>query len=296
MATSIKFSVGKGGTNNGEDVKLVKTRLNLYVAANKLGARQPLAVDGNHVPAIPYIEDFQRLVLGFNYPDGNLTPGKTTIKKLMEDPPDPFGIIKCNALAIKNMLQGPVGDIPGDLWKAALTSLMRYSAESKLTRWHLMTVVDFRKSKKTERLWIVDLSSRTTLFRTCVAHGGGPKNAEGHPIDKQGDIADRFEDGNRFSSLGAYITLGTHPSNLGHLTQKPAMKLMGLEPGVNGRALARGVLFHGADYVNQKPKGSVGNSWGCFATHPDVNPPLVNAIQGGSFVFAYHSSYRGVFG
>jgi hypothetical protein len=293
MATSIKASVGKSAQNNREDVMLVQTRLNAYVAANRLGARKVLAVDGNPAITIPYIEDFQRLVMGFNNPDGKIDVGKKTIGKLMEDMPDPFGVIKCNALALKNLLQGTVSDIPSDLWSAAMMSLMRHSIHPKLTRWNLITVVDFRKSNKTERLWTVDLSTRMQLFRTWVAHGGGMKNAEGHPIDRQGEIASRFEDGNRFSSLGAFVTLGTHSSNLGNLQGKPAMKLIGLEPGVNGRTLERGVLFHGADYVNQKPKGSVGNSWGCFATNPDVNPQLVNVIKGGSFVFAYHTSYRG---
>ena len=292
MAVSIQASVGKSATNRRDDVMLVQTRLNMYASAARLGARKPLPVDGNVPATIPYIEDFQRLVMGFNNPDGRIDVGKKTIGKLMEDLPDPFGVIKCNALALKNLVQGPVSDIPGDVWNAALGALMKHSAQPKLTRWNLVTLVDFRKSKKTERLWTVDLSTRMQLFRTWVAHGGGPKDAEGHPVALQGDVATRFEDGNRFSSLGAFITEGTHLSNLGHLSQKPAMKLVGLEPGVNGRAKERGVLFHGADYVNFKPKGAVGNSWGCFATHPDVNPLLVDAIKNGSFVFAYHGSYR----
>ena len=44
-------------------------------------------------------------------------------------------------------------------------------------------------------------------------------------------------------------------------------------------------------YVHYK-SSSVGNSWGCFATHPDVNPDLVDMIKDGSFVFAYHHSYK----
>lgn len=289
MSSSIKASVGKGGTNNTADVKLVQSRLNLYVAAGLLGTRGPLAEDGNAAATVPYIEDFQKLVMGFNTVDGKVDapPGKT-IGKLMTDPPDPLGIIKCNALAIKNRVQGPVGDVPSDVWQTALAALMKHSAHPDLKRWHLLTLVDFRRSRTTERLWVVDLWERTILVRALVAHGGGGKDAEGKLIDKQGDFADRFEDGQRFSSLGAYITLNTYLSNLGHLTQKPAMKLIGLEKGVNGRTRERGVVFHGADYV--KP-GSVGNSWGCFSTNPDVNPTLVETIKNGSFVFAYHSTY-----
>lgn len=293
MPDSIKKRVGKNavkGENLPDDVKLIQTRLNVYVAAKRLGARPPLAVDGNVAATVPYIEDFQKLVLGFSYPDGTVDPlpGKT-MSKLLEDPAAAADIFLRHALALENVAKGPVGGIAADLWNAALTSLITHAAHPKLARWHLLTVVDFRLSRKVERLWVVDLKKRTVLINTWVAHGGGPKGSDGKPIDYQGDFADRFEDGMKFSSLGPYITLNQYTSDLGHLNNKPAMKITGLHKGVNGRAQERGVVFHGADYV--KP-GVVGNSWGCFATSPEVNPDLVATIKNGSFVFAYHSQYK----
>ena len=292
MAKSIKESVGVGGENYLEDIKIVQTRLNLYVAAARLGFRTPLAVDGNVALTIPYIQDFQKLVMGFNYPDGKVDrlPGKS-MAKLMEDPPDPFGVVKCNALAIKNVLLGPVGGVSADLWNAALQSLARHSSNPKLTRWHLLTLVDFGLSNLVNRLWLVDLYERKTLFHTLVAHGGGRKNDKGKAIDRQEQIPHRFGDdtGQNFSSLGPFISLDIHKSNLGNLEEQPAMKIIGLQPGVNGRALNRGLLFHGASYVK---RGSVGNSHGCFSTMPEINPSLVDTIKNGSFIFAYHSKFQ----
>jgi hypothetical protein len=190
---------------------------------------------------------------------------------------------------LENVAKGPVGGIATTAWNTALTSMITHSGHPKLARWHLVTVVDFELSRKVERLWVVDLKKRSTLIHTWVAHGGGPKNSDGKPVDYQGDFADRFEDGQKFSSLGPYITLNEYLSDLGHLSNKPALKIMGLHSGINGRAKERGVVFHGADYVNP---GVVGNSWGCFATPATVNPDVVATIKNGSFVFAYHSSYK----
>ncbi len=293
MANSIKKPVGDkvpSGGNDSSDVKIVQTLLNKFVAAGQLGALAPLAVDGKAAPTIPYIREFQQRVAGFKSPDGRVDPlpGKT-MTALLKEPASPADMMKVHLLALDNIAKGPPPGIKTDIWNAALNALISWSAAPELKRPTLLTLVDFRLSRKLERLWAVDLTSHKVLITTLVAHGGGPKNSAGKPIYPQGDIATRFEDGNRFSSLGAYITLHSYLSDLGHLNNKPAMKIIGLEKGVNGRAKERGVVFHGADYVKS---GSVGNSWGCFATPPTINPSLVETIKGGSFVFAYHGTYK----
>lgn len=290
MSNSIKKSVGKNGTNDADDVKLVQTLLNRYVAANLLGSRPNLVVDGNWSATVPYIEDFQRVILGRGNPDGRVDPlpGGTMTQLLIDPVEQLVDVARCNALAIGNVAKGPIDGIAPDLWNAALNALIKNSNHPKLKRWHMLTVVDFRLSRKTSRLWVVDLQKRERLHRTLVAHGGGPKKSDGKPVDYQGDYPDHFEDGMKFSSLGAYITANVYSSDLGHLNNQPAMKIIGLEKGINGRAQERGVVFHGADYV--KPS-SVGNSWGCFATPETANPSIVADIKDGSFVFAYHDSY-----
>lgn len=290
MANAIAKSVGKNGNNDAADVRIVQERLNAYVSAKLLGSRSLLPVDGSAALLVPYIEDFQRLILGRGNPDGRVDPlPGGTMTQLLKDPFEKMvGVAQCNALALSNIAQGPVGGVAPDLWNAALNALIRHSNHPKLTRWQLLTVVDFRLSRRTNRLWAIDLDKRATLHNTLVAHGGGPKDAKGNPVNYQGDFPDHFEDGMKYSSLGAYITAGVYTSDLGHLNNQPAMKIIGLEKGVNGRAQERGVVFHGADYVKST---SVGNSWGCFASPAKANPSLVADIKDGSFVFAYHDSY-----
>lgn len=290
MSESIKKSVGKKGTNDAADVMIVQARLNVYVAANLLGPRAPLAMDGNAAATVPYIEDFQRLVMGNGNPDGTVDPlPKPTMTQLMKDPgPGLLASAKIHLMAFAHLAKGPFGGVRPEAWSKALWSLIHFSSHPKLTRPHLMTVVDFGISNKTPRLWTLNLESEKVLYNTWVAHGGGPKDAKGNPICRQYEVPTRLEDGNRFSSVGAYITAGVHSSDLGNLNNQPAMKVIGLEKGINGRSQERGVLFHGADYVKSS---SVGNSWGCFATKPDVNPSLVADIKNGSFVYAYHEAF-----
>ncbi|HMP59776.1 MAG TPA: murein L,D-transpeptidase catalytic domain family protein [Gemmatales bacterium] len=291
MVTAIKEAVGKKGKNQIDDVKFVQQRLNVYVQAKLLGARTPLTIDGDWVPTVPYIEDFQRLVLGRGNPDGKVDPlPGTSMTQLMKDPtPGAAALVEAHGLAVENMARGPIGGINVDVWNAALKALIRFCNHPKLTRPHLLTVIDFRISRQQERMWVFDLKTQTRLYHTWVAHGSGPKNEKGKLVNPQGDHPHHFEDGMKYSSLGAYITQGTFLTNLGHLSQKPTLKVIGLEIGINARSQERGVYFHGASYV--KPK-SVHNSWGCFASPASVNPELVNAIKGDSFVFAYHSSYH----
>lgn len=291
MADSIKKPVGKKGTNDSEDVKIVQSRLNAYISAGLLGNRPLLALDGDVTLTTPCIQDFQRLVLGRGQPDGKVDPlPGPTMTQLMQDPsPGLVAKAKIYALALGNKTIGPVGGISSAAWDAALTALTDFCNHPKLAKPNIITVVDFTISRNIERLWTVDLESRSILHFTWVAHGGGMGTEEGKEVKKQGEIAERFEDGQRFSSLGPYITGTSHNSQLGHLTNQPAMKVIGLVKGVNARAQERGVLFHGADYVHPNV---VGNSWGCFATSAKDNPKIIDTIKHGSFVFAYHPKYE----
>lgn len=291
MSESIKLAVGKKGSNRAEDVKIVQNRLNVYVGAKLLGDRKPLVVDGDWKPTVPYIEDFQRLILGKGKPDGTVDPlPGSSMAQLLKDPsPGLLGLIQTHTMVLHNMACGPVGGIAADAWNEALKAMMRFANHPKLERPHLLTIIDFRISRQDERLWVFDLKTQLRILHTWVAHGSGPKDAKGKLINPQGDKPHHFEDGMKYSSLGAFITQGVYLSDLGHLNNKPAMKIIGLEKGINARSQERGVVFHGADYV--KPK-AVGNSWGCFATPATVNPGLVDKIKNGSFVFAYHNAYR----
>lgn len=270
-------SVGFNADNQPADVKTVRALLNGFVQSGQLAGFPILPIDETWPPILPYIEKFQKAVAGFPKPDRKIDKNGTTWKKLIEPPKNPWAGYGTCLWAYLAMVRSPLDSIKPDLWSAALKALVRFSDHPKLLRPEIVTMVDFRISRQMPRLWTVNIKEHTLLHHAWCAHGtnSGKK-----------DLPNAFGDGDKKTSLGAYITRVKYEgSMLGHVkTPQPALKLDGLEKGINGRALERGILFHAATYV--KPN-NVGNSWGCFSTPVDQNHRIVSAISGGSFVYAY---------
>ena len=82
MAKKISASVGSGAVNRKDDSITVQTLLN-KVPANQGGPAPPLVVD-----VLPWqktinaIKQFQRVQLGFQWPDGRVDPNGRTLEKL----------------------------------------------------------------------------------------------------------------------------------------------------------------------------------------------------------------------
>jgi peptidoglycan hydrolase-like protein with peptidoglycan-binding domain len=77
---TIVASVGHGGLNRTDDVRLVQELLNRHMQPSQL----PLVVDGVMSPrTIAAIEAFQRRVLNIHRPDGRIQPGDSTMLALM---------------------------------------------------------------------------------------------------------------------------------------------------------------------------------------------------------------------
>jgi hypothetical protein len=142
----------------------------------------------------------------------------------------------------------------------------------------LLTVIDYSLPSTQPRLWVFDLGTRRLAFHELVAHG---RNS--------GDNATtRFsnEPGSHQSSLGLFVTEAPYVGRNGY-----SLRLRGLEPGVNDRALERAIVIHGAPYVSAeaaKHLGRLGRSWGCPAVALHVARRLIDSIKGGSTVFAYY--------
>ncbi len=142
----------------------------------------------------------------------------------------------------------------------------------------LLTVIDYSLPSTQPRLWVFDLGTRRLAFHELVAHG---RNS--------GDNATtRFsnEPGSHQSSLGLFVTEAPYVGRNGY-----SLRLRGLEPGVNDRALERAIVIHGAPYVSPettKQLGRLGRSWGCPAVALRVARRLIDSIKGGSTVFAYY--------
>ena len=143
-----------------------------------------------------------------------------------------------------------------------------------------LTVIDYSLPSTQPRLWVLDLAQGKVLFHELVAHGAG-----------SGDkYATRFSNVNdsRATSLGLFLTGGTYEGGNGY-----SLTLKGLDPGVNDQAETRHVVMHGAWYVSEdhaRQFGMIGRSWGCPALSQTVAPAVIDAIKGGSFLYAYSGS------
>lgn len=129
---------------------------------------------------------------------------------------------------------------------------------------------------------MLDLESAAVRFETLVAHGRAsglrrPTSFSNVPGSKQ-------------SSLGLFRTADTYQGRHGY-----SLRLVGLEPGVNDRAYERAIVIHGAPYVTPAfvaRHGRLGRSWGCPALDPALHRDVIDAIRGGSALFAYYPDAR----
>jgi len=142
----------------------------------------------------------------------------------------------------------------------------------------VLTVIDYTRRSRERRLWVLDLARDSVLATELVAHGRGTGD----------DVARRFSNlpGSLASSLGTFITGGTYRGRHG-----VALRLRGMDAGLNDRAEARAIVIHGADYVSPdavRRLGRLGQSWGCPALAPSAVARVIGLIRGGTVLFAYY--------
>lgn len=141
-----------------------------------------------------------------------------------------------------------------------------------------LVLIDYSLPSTAPRLWVFDLATRTLSREERVAHGQG--SGDNH--------ATRFSNdpGSHQTSLGLFRTGDTYVGRNGY-----SLRLEGLDPGVNDRAMQRAIVMHGAPYVSEatvRQLGRLGRSWGCPAVRADVARPLIDEIKGGQYLYAYH--------
>jgi hypothetical protein len=166
-----------------------------------------------------------------------------------------------------------------DLLDQALAVYHR--AESAgLLRTKLLTIIDYSLPSWERRLWVLDPSQPRVLFHEFVAHG------RGSATEDDPDWAVRFgnEEASLRSSLGTFLTGPTYTGKHG-----TSLELIGLDPGVNDKAMERRIVMHPADYVSAGFRavrgGRVGRSWGCPALDPAVAPAIIDCIRNGSLLY-----------
>jgi len=163
-----------------------------------------------------------------------------------------------------------------NVFQKAVTGYMNLKLANKLpANSNVITVVDFTKSSREKRMWIIDMMSKSLVLNTWVAHGQGSGD----------DMANRFSNNNEShqSSLGFYLTDDVYIGKHGR-----SLRLDGLDGGVNSAARARGIVIHAADYVCQNTInqiGRLGRSFGCPAVSPAVSNQVINTIKGKTVLY-----------
>jgi len=164
-----------------------------------------------------------------------------------------------------------------EAFQQAITGYQNLQKIGTLQNAGILSIVDFSLPSFKKRLFVLDLENGKLLFNTLVAHGRNSGEL----------LATKFS--NRFrsfkSSLGFYLTGETYMGQKGY-----SLRLLGMEKGINDNAYSRGIVVHGASYVNEdvsRAYGRLGRSEGCPAIPTDIHQSLIELIKNGTCFFIY---------
>lgn len=148
----------------------------------------------------------------------------------------------------------------------------------KISRGNYLTICDFSQSSLKKRLYIIDIENNKLVTQTYVAHG---RNSGGEYATRFSNQPESLQ-----SSLGFYVTDNTYIGKHGL-----SLKINGVEPGINDKAMMRTIVIHGADYVSAgraAAGGFMGRSWGCPAVPKEEANSIITTIKNGTCLFIYH--------
>ena len=142
---------------------------------------------------------------------------------------------------------------------------------------NILSICDFSLASGHRRLWIIDMARKRVLLNDLVAHGAGSGE----------EVATAFsnQENSHQSSLGFYVTGETYQGEHG-----TSLRLIGMDKGFNCAALARGIVVHGASYVNKAyavANQRIGRSWGCPAVNDAIAQKVIAITKDGSCMFIY---------
>lgn len=152
----------------------------------------------------------------------------------------------------------------------------------KISRSNYLTICDFSQSSLKKRMYIIDIEKNRLVTQTYVAHG---RNSGGEYASQFSNKPESLQ-----SSLGFYVTASTYIGKHGL-----SLKIDGMEPGINDKAMERTIVIHGADYVSAgraAAGGYMGRSWGCPAVPKEEANSIIATIKNGTCLFIYHPEKR----
>lgn len=155
-----------------------------------------------------------------------------------------------------------------------------YNLEGKLKQKDIISIVDFDQASTKERLYVIDIKQKKVLHQSLVAHG---KNSGWNMASNFGNAHRSLK-----SNLGFMVTAETYFGKFGY-----ALRFDGQERGFNSNARSRGIVMHGANYVNPefvKQRNRLGRSYGCPALPYGIHKRVINTIKGGSLFYIHKSN------
>jgi L,D-transpeptidase catalytic domain len=147
-----------------------------------------------------------------------------------------------------------------------------------ISRNNYLTICDFSQSSGQKRLYIIDVCNNKLLINTYVAHG---RNSGGEYATHFSNKPESLQ-----SSLGFYITSNTYIGEHGL-----SLRINGVDPGYNDKALERSIVIHGAAYVDAARAREgifMGRSYGCPAVPQKESTNIITTIKNGTCLFIYH--------
>lgn len=163
------------------------------------------------------------------------------------------------------------------------------------TRKPIFTIVDYEIRSTEKRLFTIDLSTGSLINHEFMAHGigsgEGGRKADGSPASNEtywesNQFSNRS--GSNQSSLGMMRTGETYHGQFGY-----AMRLDGLERGINDNVRNRTIVMHGQEGVADADDSDGREATltrGCLGLDPAVTERVIDSISGGTMIFSYYPS------
>ncbi len=164
-----------------------------------------------------------------------------------------------------------------EVFKFAYKGYIQLEKDKVLDNSKYLTVIDFSKSSKEQRLFIIDTENQQLIHKSLVAHG---RNSGLEFAKKFSNKVNSHQ-----SSLGFYKTAETYSGKHGF-----SLRLDGLEYS-NNNARKRAIVIHAADYADKKfveRQGRLGRSYGCPSLPKEGYFTVIEKIKKGSCLFIYY--------
>jgi hypothetical protein len=165
-----------------------------------------------------------------------------------------------------------------DVFLRAFKGYLALLERGQLRNPRIMTIVDLSQSSNNKRFYVIDLLHKKLAIHTYVMHG---KNSGS-------EMAISFSNTNNSnkSVLGFLVTANTYSGHYG-----TALRLQGMEQGINHLVAQRAIVVHGSHYVHENEpfrKSGITNSLGCPAIPMTLSKRVIQLIQGGSLLYIHH--------